>query len=108
MLSKQNLVVVALWRRSSPFLPATARARAALRRGERRVRRGPAWSDRFEARVTALIETNPYCCDDDQRPVQIVDLRPGTYSVTFTLVVSARSAEDIVLTAGFTQAVNAT
>jgi Carboxypeptidase regulatory-like domain len=61
-----------------------------------------------EATSPALIEKVRTVVTDDEGRYNIVDLRPGTYSVTFTLPgFRTIRREAIVLTAGFTAAVNA-
>src|SRR5262245_52548784 len=61
-----------------------------------------------EAASPALIERVRTVVTDDQGQYKIVDLRPGTYTVTFTLTgFSTIKREGIELTTGFTAAVNA-
>jgi len=61
-----------------------------------------------EATSPALIEKVRTSVTDGEGRYNIVDLRPGTYSVTFTLPgFSTFRREGIELTAGFTAAVNA-
>ena len=61
-----------------------------------------------EAASPALIEKVRSVVTDSQGQYQIVELRPGTYTVTFTLVgFSALRREGIELTTGFTAVVNA-
>ena len=61
-----------------------------------------------EASSTALIEKVRTVSTDGQGRYQIVDLRPGTYVVTFALVgFNGVKREGIELTSGFTAAVNA-
>ena len=61
-----------------------------------------------EAASPALIEKVRSVVTDDQGRYNIADLRPGTYTVTFTLAgFSTFRREGIVLTAGFTGTVNA-
>ena len=61
-----------------------------------------------EAASPALIEKVRTVVSDSQGQYKIVDLRPGTYSVTFTLPgFSGVKREGIELTTGFTAAVNA-
>src|SRR5262249_17322395 len=61
-----------------------------------------------EAASPALIEKVRTVVTDAQGTYRIVDLRPGTYTVTFTLPgFSAFKREGIELSAGFTAAVNA-
>jgi hypothetical protein len=60
-----------------------------------------------EAASPALIEKVRTAVTDGEGRYNIVDLRPGTYSVTFTLGgFNTLRREGIVLTAGFTAAVN--
>src|SRR5688572_25466946 len=61
-----------------------------------------------EASSPVLIEKVRSVVTDDVGQYRIVDLRPGTYTVTFTLPgFSAVRREGIELTTGFTAAVNA-
>jgi len=61
-----------------------------------------------EASSPALIEKSRVVVTDGQGQYKIVDLRPGTYAVTFTLSgFSAVRREGIELTAAFTATVNA-
>lgn len=61
-----------------------------------------------EAASPALIEKVRTVVTDGEGRFSIVDLRPGTYSVTFTLPGFATiRREDVVLPGGFTAAVNA-
>ena len=61
-----------------------------------------------EAASPALIEKVRVVTSDEQGNYRIVDLRPGTYSVTFTLPGFASFKRDgIELTTGFTATVNA-
>ena len=61
-----------------------------------------------EAASPALIEKTRIAVTDDQGQYKIVDLRPGTYTVTFTLTgFSVVKREGIELTTGFTATVNA-
>ena len=61
-----------------------------------------------EASSPALIEKVRSAVTDGEGRYKIVDLRPGTYTVTFTLAgFSTFRREGIVLTAGFTATVNA-
>lgn len=60
-----------------------------------------------EAASSALIEKVRVVVTDDQGNYKIVDLRPGTYSVTFTLPgFSIFKREGVELTTGFTALVN--
>jgi len=61
-----------------------------------------------EASSPALIERVRTAMTDAQGQYKIVDLRPGTYTVTFTLAgFNAVKREGIILTADFTATVNA-
>jgi hypothetical protein len=61
-----------------------------------------------EAASPALIEKVRSTVTDDQGRYQIIDLRPGTYSVTFTLPGFSTFVRDgLELTSGFTATVNA-
>ncbi len=61
-----------------------------------------------EAASPALIEKVRTVVTDDQGRYNIVDLRPGTYVVTFTLAgFNTLKREGVQLTSGFTAAVNA-
>src|SRR2546430_12393887 len=61
-----------------------------------------------EAASPVLIEKVRAAVTDGTRQYRIVDLRPGTYTVTFTLTgVSTVKREDIELTGAFTATVNA-
>src|SRR3954466_26066 len=61
-----------------------------------------------EAASAALIEKVRTVVTDAQGEYKIVDLRPGTYSVTFSLTgFSTVKREGIELTTGFTATVNA-
>ncbi|MBM3776810.1 MAG: TonB-dependent receptor [Acidimicrobiia bacterium] len=61
-----------------------------------------------EAASPALIEKVRIAVTDEQGNYKIVDLRPGTYSVTFTLAgFASYKREGIELTSGFTAAANA-
>jgi len=60
-----------------------------------------------EAASPALIEKVRSVVSDGQGQFKIIDLRPGTYSVTFTLAgFNTMKREGIVLTADFTATVN--
>ena len=62
----------------------------------------------IEAASPALIEKVRSSVSDGQGLYRIVDLRPGTYTVTFTLPgFSTLKREGLELTAGFTASVNA-
>jgi hypothetical protein len=77
-------------------------------------RRRPRRVGRCAARVTveasspALIEKSRTAVTDGQGAYSIIDLRPGTYAVTFSLAgFSTVRREGVVLTASFTANVNA-
>jgi len=60
-----------------------------------------------EAASPALIEKVRTALTDDQGNYKIVDLRPGTYGVTFTLPgVATFKREGVELSTGFTATVN--
>ena len=60
-----------------------------------------------EAASSSLIEKSRSAVSDDQGRFNIVDLVPGTYTVTFTLTgFNAIKREGIILTSGFTALVN--
>src|SRR5690349_13187835 len=62
----------------------------------------------IEASSPALIEKVRTVVADDQGNYKIVDLRPGPYTVTFTLAgFSTFKREGIQLSAGFTASINA-
>jgi hypothetical protein len=62
-----------------------------------------------EAASPALIEQSRTVITDGQGLYKIIDLRPGTYTLTFTLAsFQVTKRENIVLTTGFTANVNAT
>src|SRR3954471_8565733 len=62
----------------------------------------------IEAASPALIEKSRTAVTDSQGLYRIVDLRPGTYTVTFTLAgFSTLKREGLELSAGFTVTVNA-
>src|SRR5262245_37179123 len=61
-----------------------------------------------EASSSALIEKVRTAVTDGQGQYKIIDLNPGTYSVTFTLTgFNTLRRDGVVLTADFTAAVNA-
>src|SRR5438105_4414361 len=61
-----------------------------------------------EASSPALIEKSRAAVTDGEGQYKIVDLRPGVYSVTFSLTgFSAVKREGVELTTGFTAAINA-
>src|SRR4051812_19570710 len=61
-----------------------------------------------EAASPALIERTRTAITDAQGNYKILDLRPGVYTVTFTLVgFSTYKREGLELTAGFTATANA-
>src|SRR5437016_3709669 len=61
-----------------------------------------------EAASPALIERVRTVVTDDQGRYNIVDLRPGTYAITFTLTgFNTLKREGVALTSGFTAVINA-
>src|SRR6266851_2176367 len=61
-----------------------------------------------EASSSALIERVRSVVTDAEGQYKIIDLRPGTYAVTFTLAgFSTLKREGIELSAGFTATINA-
>src|SRR5437879_5140792 len=61
-----------------------------------------------EAASPALIEKVRTVVTDDQGRYNIVDLRPGTYAMTFTLTgFNTLKREGVALTSGFTAVINA-
>src|SRR6266478_4321720 len=94
------------------FLPGAARAQTALSgaiAGEVKDTTGALLPGvTVEAASPALIEKVRTVVTDVQGRYQIVDLRPGTYTVTFTLTgFSVVRREGIQLNTGFTATVNA-
>jgi hypothetical protein len=94
------------------FLPVTAWTQAALSGGIAGVVRDTSGAVlpgvSVEAASPALIEKVRTVVTDDQGQYKIVDLRPGSYTVTFTLAgFSTVKREGLELTTGFTAAVNA-
>ena len=62
-----------------------------------------------EAASPALIEQSRGTVTDGQGRYRLIDLRPGSYTLTFTLQgFQVTKRENIVLTTGFTATVNAT
>jgi hypothetical protein len=62
-----------------------------------------------EASSAALIERTKSVVTDGSGAYRIIDLRPGAYSMTFTLAgFQIARRENIVLTTGFTATINAT
>src|SRR2546427_6699068 len=77
------------------------------RSGERHLGRGPSGVT-VEAASPVLIEKTRAVVTDGEGRYNIVDLRPGTYVVTFSLAgFGTVKREGIALTAGFTATVNA-
>ena len=94
------------------FLPVTGSAAVIHHRGHCRVAKDatgavlPGVS--VEAASPALIEKVRTVVTDGEGQYKIVDLRPGTYTVTFTLDgFNTVKRENVDLTAGFTAAINA-
>ena len=93
------------------LLPALATAQNVT--GQRDHRRGPGCVGRaapgvtVEASSPALIEKMRSVVTDGQGVYRIIDLRPGVYTITFTLSgFSMLRREGVDLTAGFTATVN--
>ena len=102
-----------LLQRSSAFLlvllllPSAAYAQAAITGVAKDASGGVLPGVTVEAASPALIEKVRSVVTDDTGQYRIVDLRPGTYSVTFTLPgFSTYRREGIELTTGFTATVN--
>ena len=94
------------------LLPVTVRAQAALSGGIAGVVRDSTGAVlpgvTVEATSPALIEKVRAVVTDSQGQYKIVELRPGTYAVTFTLPGFSRvRREGVELATGFTAAVNA-
>src|SRR5438552_9958730 len=94
------------------FVPAVASAQSATTGAIAGVVRDPTGAVlpgvTVEAASPALIEKVRTVVTDGEGQYKVVDLRPGTYTVTFTLVgFSAVKREGVELTTGFTAAVNA-
>src|SRR2546422_5168633 len=94
------------------FVPAVALAESATTGAIAGVVRDPTGAVlpgvTVEAASPALIEKVRTVVTDGEGQYKIVDLRPGTYTVTFTLVgFSTVKREGVELTTGFTAAVNA-
>ena len=105
-LSKALLLLVLFW------LPAYAAAQTAstgAMGGTARDTTGAVLPGvTVEAASPALIEKVRTAVTDDQGNYKIIDLRPGTYSVTFTLAgFSVYKREGIELSAGVTATENA-
>ena len=80
---------------------------SAVFRGRERYHRRRAVGGDLEASSPALIEKVRSVVTDSGGQHRIVDLRPGTYEVTFTLPgFATMRREGIALTTGFTAAVN--
>src|SRR5690349_1611355 len=91
------------------LLPAAARAQNSSIAGVVRDTTGGVMPGvTVEAASPALIEKVRTVTSDSQGQYKIVDLRPGTYTVTFTLAgFNTIKREGIMLTADFTATVNA-
>ena len=94
------------------LLPSAAAAQSALSGGIAGVVRdssgGVLPGVTVEAASPALIEKVRAVVSDDQGQYKILDLRPGTYTVTFTLAgFSTFRREGVELTTGFTATINA-
>ena len=89
-------------------LPASAFAQASITGVVRDVSGAVLPGVTVETSSDALIEKGPIGGHRRDRPMRIVDLRPGTYGVTFTLTgFSSCRREGIELTGSFTATVNA-
>src|SRR5215468_1217507 len=96
-----TVVLVALW-------PTAARAQSAIAGVVRDTSGAVLPGVTVEAASDALIEKTRSVTTDGDGQYKIVDLRPGTYSVTFTLVGFAIVKRDgIELPANFTSTINA-
>ena len=106
MLVKGNrLVMVAAL---VALVPATARAQSGFAGVVKDTSGAVLPGVTVEAASPALIERARAVVTDDQGQYKIVDLRPGTYNITFSLPgFSTVKREGIDLTADFTAAVNA-
>src|SRR5512134_2086897 len=90
------------------FLPAAAAAQAAITGVVRDTSGGVLPGVTVEAASPALIEKVRSVVSDDTGQYRIVDLRPGTYSVSFTLPgFSTVRRDGIELTGTFVATVNA-
>ena len=77
------------------------------RRGQRRDRRGASWRDGRSEQSGADREGARRPTTNEAGQYRVVDLRPGTYTVTFTLTgFSTVVREGIVLEANFTAPIN--
>src|SRR5713101_4672716 len=90
------------------LLPVAAHAQAAITGVAKDVSGGVLPGVTVEAASPVLIEKVRAAVTDGTGQYRIVDLRPGTYTVTFTLTgFSTVKREDIELTGAFTATVNA-
>src|SRR5437773_11385219 len=93
---------------SLALLPTVVRAQGAIGGGARDSGGGVLPGVTVEAESPALIERVRTAVPDDRGQYLIVDLRPGTYMVTFTLAgFNTLKREGLVLSAGVTLPVNA-
>src|SRR5579863_7155939 len=89
-------------------LPATARAQSAFAGVVKDISGAVLPGVNVEASSPALIERTRTVVTDDRGEYKIVDVRPGTYSITFTLPgFSTVKREGLDLISGFTATVNA-
>ena len=89
-------------------VPGTAAAQSAIAGVARDATGGVLPGVTVEVSSPALIEKTRAAVTDQSGQYRIVDLRPGTYSVTFTLAgFSAVRREGVILDANFTAPVNA-
>src|SRR5437867_6833289 len=90
------------------FSPSVARAQSAISGVVRDATGAVLPGVTVEASSPVLIEKTREALSDDQGRYTIVDLRPGTYSLTFTLSgFSTLKRDGIELPANFTATVNA-
>jgi len=90
------------------FLPITASAQSSIAGVVKDTSGAVLPGVQVEARSPVLIEQTRSVVTDSQGVYRIVDLRPGTYAVTFTLQgFSTFQRDGVALPAGFTATVNA-
>ena len=90
------------------FTPRTAFAQASIAGVVKDASGGVLPGVTVEAASPALIEKTRSAVTDGSGLYRIVDLRPGTYSATFTLAgFSTVKREEIAVSLGFTAAINA-
>jgi hypothetical protein len=108
MPSKNRLLVPFVLAALAALAPATARAQSGFAGVVKDTSGAVLPGVTVEAASPALIERTRSVVTDDQGQYKIVDLRPGTYSITFTLGgFSTVKRDGITLTADFTASVNA-